>query len=320
MRSHKYMMEEGTDLHSKFYSFTQFLDIIQDEQSETTYLLSNNLDDPESNITYITLSPDKVTIVISIKYKIPDCRPPSLIEQSIAFVTECHAELKDKYWFGPLLGLEIYDIPYPNFRPPRDMYPWGTANGVDFISEEYNLESPQGKMDEAIQLITAPFPEGALRFKQNDLNILQWIDDFSSPEEISRKLSERSKWYAENIDLPIQSGYNELGDKLEISYGWEKHSILTFYEPLGQVGYRMTLPYEDNSLSEETVNEITSWIEDGSLPDATPIRTLNLIVPDRQSALAILDRAKAMGVNKVLYPDDNRRFWNPSPPGQWLSN
>jgi hypothetical protein len=33
----------------------------------------------------------------------------------------------------------------------------------------------------------------------------------------------------------------------------------------------------------------------------------------------VADRAKQAGFDSVLYPDDQGVFWNPDPPGVWLT-
>lgn len=311
--TYHYIIEEGREEYLQFSSFTQLTELSQEAQSEKTYLILSDKDNPESDTAHISLSPAKISVVCSSRYESDRDLPPLLITQSISAITECYSELRQKYRFGPLMGLEYYDIPYQKIHPPRDMYPWGESKAVDFISEEYYASYLQVGNTKIQALIEAPLPEGVCRFRQGDLIILQWINDSDTIEKISEQLARRDKWYAESLSLPIQSDYNELGDRQELTHGWEKHPILTFYEPVGQIGYRMTLPYEDNSLNEDTVEEIASWIKNESLPDSTPIRKLNLIVPDRHSALSILDEAKSIGVKKVIYPDDNGRFWDPDP-------
>ena len=43
-----------------------------------------------------------------------------------------------------------------------------------------------------------------------------------------------------------------------------------------------------------------------------------LITPGRKSAIDIYQEARYIGVQKILYADNNGNFWNPFPAGNWI--
>ena len=71
-------------------------------------------------------------------------------------------------------------------------------------------------------------------------------------------------------------------------------------------------------LDAKALDEIRIWLQEGALPDGTPLKELSLILPNRQAALDVRDVALAAGVSKVLYVDDSDGWWDPFPEGDWI--
>ncbi len=243
----------------------------------------------------------------------------TVIQRIVAFVSWLDGALPKAALLGPILGVEVFDVPYARVSPPRLDSIWPPGRVVDFISLRFHAEHPQGRPADVEKLLSAPVPKGASREVKGDLVTLRWVEDLVDRARVAAGLSRQELWWTSVLDLPVDPEYNALGDRREIPLSVDKLPPLTFYDPNYEEGYKATVVNPDGSFDEELLEEVAGWIAAGELPDQTPLKQVHLILPKRESAIRIRERARSIGVAKVLYTDEEGYWWDPEPPGEWIS-
>lgn len=241
----------------------------------------------------------------------------TLLDRFISLSTRIHDDFHDTALLGPGLAVEIHEPDFPRIRPPREPGFWVYGDAVDFICRKFHEESPKGKPEDARRMLAAPMPAGTKRIEVGDLVIFRWVDTLRDGDHVAARRALQEQWLVNVLNPPISSGYNEAGDRLEVPLSAESKPPLTFYDSTFQAGYKATALAPDGSADEELFDELAQWISSRQLPDGTPLTQLNLILPNRDSALRVRERASAIGVNNVYYADNEGRWWNPFPPGLW---
>jgi hypothetical protein len=247
-----------------------------------------------------------------------DERRSTILDQFIDLTVRLHTALHDIALFGPEIRVDLLDFPYPRVRPPRETDFWFPGSAVNFLSKKFQREIDYGDPEAIAKMLKAPMPEGTQRLDKGDLLIFRWVDDLFEGTYVAERLSLQEQWFVKVLNSPIDSSYNEAGDYHEAPSALVKKPPLTFYDPMSETGYKAVVLSPDSSMDEELFGEIAAWVRDGTLPDGTPLHQLILILPSREAALRIHERAMAIGVAAVYYTDDQGRWWNPFPPGLWI--
>jgi hypothetical protein len=276
-----------------------------------------NTEEPDCDITFV-LDPTVLTIRFFMAEHSLDQNRPTLINRFIDLTsrlcdTFCYTAL-----MGPRLGVRISDLPYRRVRPPRLHRIWSAGNAVDFISKRYHEQSPSSELENVKKLVNTPVPNGVVRTEKGDLIIIRWVDDLIDEHEIAAKLSIREQWFTKVLNPPIDPSYNKFGDVHETPLSTEEKPPLTFYDPMYETGYKAMVISPDGRPDKEILDEMAEWIKNRKLPDGTALQQLHVILPNRESALLIRDQVSSIGVDKVLYTDDEGDLWNPFPPGLWI--
>lgn len=215
-------------------------------------------------------------------------------------------------------GLTMYGGGFPRRRPPRaSAAPFSLGMILDFYDLAY-LRQHRPPTDSDVAT-SAPLPAGARRRREGDLVVIRWIDRFADVGAIQAARARQAEWIASQVELEIEPDYNERGDLKERPYQLVEHAPLTFFDPTRAVGYKALAANSRGEVDAEQWAEIAEWARSRKLPDGTALAQLGIITPAREAALALLERARAAGVDTVLYIDNKNRWWNPSPPGPWLA-
>jgi hypothetical protein len=82
------------------------------------------------------------------------------------------------------------------------------------------------------------------------------------------------------------------------------------------VGKVTAVPSDAGDLDLELLEMPLRWLKQKHLPDGRPIEQLDLILPFREDAMRLYDRARELGIERTLYIEDNR-LWNPHPQFPW---
>jgi hypothetical protein len=257
-----------------------------------------------------------LNILLRVEGQALDTRREVILEQLIRFACQLGAAFRDTALLGPAFHITLFNVGYPRPCPPRKDPQWPIGSLVDFVSKEYLIQT--GKTEALEKLLTTSLPDGVVREECNDLIIFRWVDILLDDKLVATRRSMQEQWFSKTLCWPVASGYNNFGDCLETLWAPQTHPILTFYVPTYKHGYKAIVQNPDGTIDDGLFSQMASWVKVGGLPDGTPLDQLNLILPNRESALGVRQRAKVIGIKKALYTDNKGNLWNPQPPGLWL--
>lgn len=298
-----------------------------------SYVLSMDPDDHESATKlHMTFDPGAreeevlgaLTLRLEIRDPLLETVRGTVLDQCIDFTVRLHKALQDRAFLGPNLAVDLLNLPFPRTRPPRYFgRTWRPGNAVHIVSPEYHRNSSLSPRwpEDMEKMLQAPPPEGVTRTERDGLTIFRWLEDLTDPDKSAERMALQESWLIDVLDPKIKPGYNELGDKHMAPQVIQPqpHPLLTAYDGFfdGGVGYKATVINPDGTVDEALFEEMASWINARELPDGTPLGWLRLILPNRESALQLQERAAAMGIDRVYYADDEGQWWDPAPPGLW---
>ncbi|HKE18151.1 MAG TPA: hypothetical protein VKB80_24910 [Kofleriaceae bacterium] len=206
------------------------------------------------------------------------------------------------------------DVSYPARRPPLEhpLVRFGTL--VDLLGLDWSRQS----LPRAAQAIaSAPLPAGATRTRDGDMVVLRWVDDPGDPAELARGCMRQEDWWAAQVDARPRPGWNAAGDRCIVPTGLEPRAPFTLFDAAEGVGYRAVVVMPDGALDGATWQELAQLAAMRRLDDGTPVNRVRLVVPVRDSAIAIAERARERGIDAVVYRGDDDVLWNVMPEGEW---
>ena len=247
-------------------------------------------------------------------------------EWFVQFTASIYRTCRNDIWLGPTIHVRA-DLPLPSLRPPRLHDYLSLEASWDIVSQSALAELDVPQLTDAREqhlreytcLASKRLPRGATRqFITDDLLLIKWVDDDANEAEVRRGVCERAKWLLNNLTLHIAADYSEQGDRLVFAYGVAEHAHVTFYDEAGEAAYQ-TAVTRKGRIDRKLVTEWKAWLDQHRLPDGSPLRQLNIILPNRQAALATHDQLRDAGIHKVLYVDDEGTWWDPFPEGDWIT-
>lgn len=278
-------------------------------------------DRTESPASKLTLLLNPISLDLRFKVEEPHLSSygDSLIDRFIHFTQCINHALDGITLIGPRLGVEIFELSYPRVRPHRTGGGiWTLGNVVNFASRKFHAQHELGLPEDLEKILKTPMPAGATRLDDDDLVVLRWADNLLSEEKLAQSCSIQEQWLTKCLNLPVDSSYNTLGDHREAPLALDEHPPLTLYSSMYGTGYKAIVLDPDGSYDEPLFAEMAGWIEAGKLPDGTLLNRLRLILPNRDSVFQIEKAAKAIGVEMILYADNDGNWWNPLLPGDWI--
>ena len=99
-----------------------------------------------------------------------------------------------------------------------------------------------------------------------------------------------------------------------------KHQINTFFTAFNNllhIGYKAITVTLDNDFDPDLKKQLIHYVKEGKLENGEPVNKIYLILPTRQRAVAIQEKAKEIGITGILYPDNNGQIWDINPEGNW---
>lgn len=265
-------------------------------------------DDPSSTDAYIHLDvePSELKIFVGIGAPIARELGADLFDQLDRWVVS---------WVSGLPGslelakgtFEPTDDDYPHSSPPRQAPGWHLGTLKQYVGLRFHRADAQRSaiLD---RLTSEPLPAGGSRRTEGDVMILSFLDRLEGRDEINRIRAEQERWLLQVVQSEPARGWNERGDRLVGPINAVPHAPLTLWEPNRKVGYKAIVVYPDGSVDEDTWEQMAEIVHNGQLDDGTPIEALRLVVPRREDAVTILDRALAAGFEMVVYPQ-GAAFW-----------
>lgn len=205
------------------------------------------------------------------------------------------------------------ELEYPARRPPvsHDYVRLGTL--VDFFGPAWLSERAP---DLASVARNAKLPAGASRIQDDELIVLRWVTDPRSPDDVAEACMRQEDWWRAHVDMAPDGGWNARGDRGVYPAALEPGAPFTLVDRARHVGYRAVVVMPDGTLDGASWSEIADLTALDRLADGTPIEHVRLIVSVRDDAIAIAERARELGVDAVLYREDDTLF-NVMPAGNW---
>ncbi len=274
----------------------------------------------------LTLNPQEISLIMSIDFS--ETVDEKLLHGLQEFLLEFLMVLPEVSNIGHEVQLSVPEVSFHKIRPTYTIARcrWIHNSILDIIDERH-LAQDQAEQAAVVKAI-ANLPPFVEYKKEGHFHVLTWINDLSDETIVAQCLTERNKWLHRYIPLKLDSWYNELGDgKTEDVYlGMDTHPFLTYYSEsydedfeVTYLGFQSVVVLPDGNTDMALLQNLSVWVKQKKLPDGSPIDNISLIIQDRESALLILDKAKELGLDQVLYMDDHEQFWAVNPPGLWLN-
>lgn len=163
-------------------------------------------------------------------------------------------------------------------------------------------------------LLTSPLPPTATRSIDGDVVVLTFERDLRDADAVARARTAHEQWISQIVPTEPARGWNTEGDRLVIPGELTPHEPLTLYDAAARVGYKAIVVQPDDSVDQEIWGDMQRIAAQKRLHDGTRVDSVRLIVPVRENALAIHDRAIADGFEMVIYPAGSARvFWQVHP-------
>ena len=210
------------------------------------------------------------------------------------------------------------DVEYARARPPRETNRYPERSIITLIDPAFHKTGqPYARAGEPEKLLAPPPPAPAKVSTDGDLTVVRFARTLAEDELVAASAAHNA-WIVGRVDTDVADGFNELGDQREVIDGRPK-APLTLYERDTEIGYKAVLVMPDGSVEDDAWNEAAKIAKAKQLADGTSVASMHIIVPLREHVFVVADRAKKAGFDAVLYPDDRGGFWNPDPPGAWLT-
>lgn len=273
----------------------------------------------------ISIRPSSVILILGVT--IPDEIKQRVVPNLKAFLLEFMSVFPDTESVGRNIGLCV-DTPFYRIRPTYTMIRcrWEHGSILDMIDERHLAEDKQEEV--TVMHAIAKLPTFAKYEKLGHFHVITWINDLSNKAKIAQCLTERNKWLHTHIPLTRDTRFNELGDgeAEDVYVGMDTHSCLTYYAESYNddfetiyMGFQSVQVMPDGSTDASLLQNLSTWVKQKKLPDGSPVDTISVIAQDRNAALLILDKAQKLGLDNVLYMDDDEKFWAINPSGLWLN-
>lgn len=251
-----------------------------------------------------------LTVVLNKSYV--DTYQDRVLDCFTNFVCALHTKFQDIALIGPSISIDIFDVPFKQVYPPRVIHYFGNSSIINYVSKKFFQQYQNFEYEKFERLLTLPMPEGCYREERGDLVIFRWAENLNDNEYLQERLAIREQWLVEAIDPPIDSLYNSLGDRrVFLPDTAIRNEFVTEYDPKSEAGYKLFLVNHDWTIDEELFAQMASWLKAGKLPDGKPLKKLHILPSDRESALFIYERAKAIGIEGVYYLSNGALMWNP---------
>jgi len=293
---------------------------VQEWTSGTYKLLSEPVEEPRRQL-YLRLNQKWLDVKYFMRSDGTDDISPA-INQMVDFVVLAHDEYGHDARIGPKIGVgSPFELSIPDIRPPHQFQTVKKFHMIDaFCADYYEHEVKAPRRQEYEKLVSLETPNWVERREEGDLVLFRWVDRYDDLEHIRERMIRRLRWLTEHLDPLIHPDYTEQGDRRANPSVRGESEYLTIYNPVPRHGYKATICREDGSIDEELFETLEEWLEAGETPDGEELRTLHLILPSREAALRIRDRAEELGAERVLYMGEDGDLWDPFPPGEWLED
>jgi hypothetical protein len=231
---------------------------------------------------------------------------PGLPARARGWVVAWAAGMPDKVWLtsGSLTG---WKTDYPRPEPPRTSARWPLGVIAQYVGLRFHSSPEDAPVLERLR--AEPLPAGATRTIEGDVLTLTFAEDLSDPARVAAARAAQEQWLAGIVETEPERGWNEQGDRIVIPEEPQAAPPLTLYDPGPGIGYKAIVVQPDGSIDEAVWAEARAILQQGALPDGRVVHAVRLIVPRREDAVAVRDRALVDGFEMVTYPRGQGVFW-----------
>jgi len=223
---------------------------------------------------------------------------------------EFAARLEEMAWsFIGRLG-RPYMLPSSGIRPAFDPdLPWERVSGrpsVPFVAYENVVDFFDPRLIDrwrdwaggaVMERITAaPIPAGVRRVECAGIRMLAWTDDLTEPSALAAARMRHERWLAMAVAGTADRRL-EIGSQVEAP-------PLSFVDPASRLGFKTMVVFPDGSLEQAAWEAAITVAKRGRHPKVGDLAGVYLIVPLREHAVALADRAAEAGLAGVAYPTD----------------
>jgi hypothetical protein len=201
---------------------------------------------------------------------------------------------------------------YPRPVPPHSHdYLWlGVLDR--WLGRAWHLGRPDGAvlLD---RLERAELPAGARRSIDGDVTRISFDADLGDAASVAAARAAHERWITPVVDAPIELGWNAKGDRVVGPAKPVVREPLTWWDEWTTIGYKALVVFPETGVDEELWAQMAAIARAHALPDGTPVKSLRLIFPRREDALALHERALADGFEMTTY-GENDLLWQVHPP------
>lgn len=309
---------EINDVYTKVDSVDDIKEIVR--STDGSYVLFKLVEAMDStNAINIDLTDEEIYVQVIINAN--EDSLPSLISQMIKTTAEAYLKLRDVVIMGPSTYVSFYYFNFPRYRPERKINFGISDSIVDFIDPNFyeNEYYTQLKMNDMDKLYTEPLPPGCFREKVGDLYIFTWVNQFDK-ETIIRSLMQREEWLYKVLSPPVSPHFTEQGDRQEINILPNPHKVNTFftaYNDCMHIGFKAITLTPDNDFDPEIKRQLIHYVQEKKLENGDPLKRIYLILPTRERAVAIQEKAREIGITNIFYIGKDKFFCDICPKGNW---
>jgi hypothetical protein len=287
-------------------------DLARTWRKETAAMFTGDLHDPDWQF-HVTLSPAEVRITIGFDAEaLRTCDVRDLASRWVHRWSALFAERGCHMTIGTVAPVQAE---YPHVHPPRSSLRWRLGALDHYFGQTWHRSTPEGSAVLANVESTA-LPPGAARTTHGDIVRVAYPADLTDAAAVAAARAASERWLVPLVPTEVQRGWNEFGDRIVIPADPQPHDPLTLYDPGPRIGYKAIVVRPDGGVDQEIWAELRHIAVCGTLPDGTAVASIRLIVPVRDNAIAIHERAVADGFEMVTYPRRSGTFWQVNPPIQ----
>jgi hypothetical protein len=192
-------------------------------------------------------------------------------------------------------------------RPGRQLAPFSHSSVLDAFAE----------VTDAVSSVAHSLPTGVVSTQNDGLLVLRWIAQLNVPRSaMAKALEDREVHLARSLLAPVLQEWNAFGDQFVHLPGVAPHPNVALYQRAMKSAY---VTGATETEIQEILRSAADWLARGTLPDGSAIVEVTLVVPNRELAKTVYQKARDAGIKGVLYPRSEGGFWNPFPEGEWLS-
>jgi hypothetical protein len=199
------------------------------------------------------------------------------------------------------------DLPRDPLGNPPDSAGMKFEQIADALDRRLPVVRPDSRWAKVLtHLLAAPPPEGVRQVEIGDIVLYFWTTDPANPEELLRASNAHQRWMIERLSAAPPA---PAGDRPLHATGPIQAPPLSFIDASHKRGFRTVLVLPDGSIDE------ASWAVAVAaarkmLPDLRDLEAIYVVVPLRNHALTLAERARKDGLAGVAYPADGD-LWIP---------